>query len=1115
MSKNILIKGILLRTITSGAGGSSSGGATNPGGSTGTGISTADKTQLTANTNAIKLLKAVKHYKGTFVDVAARDTAVTTPADGDYVLVGAGPVYAEYIYDTGKWNKAGSTSSGVTLDYATGPDITKGTDAVKVINTVGLKKATDAIVTKMASAKADLGLSVVNKGGEDRVIAENRLTSLDEHGAVRDPKEEYDLVDKKYADAMSWYKGKLPNLVSDAIFTADQGGAWYTDEYRTGFANSFNYPDFGGTGDGAYFQIGLIGTGGKIIVYDAASDDQYARHWNAQGWVENHNAPQGTPEYHGWTKLLSNKDIANPTDIIYGKKNKIVDAEQLALSTRFLSVDYTIAGNNPTHAEMIAALAKLNAKDAIDYSKSFTFYMRDMPNNKLAVVFYEANGSLSGDYDHLTKGIFWYHMQGLDDHAPGGASGSSTLATQVADNTSEIQKDAALLASLKSTQQNDHSKLQTKADEIRLDFLPIWVADDLYEITSRGLLLKATGKTGSVITLELSVGGTLLSDKDAEYVVNFMASKHSMYSCIDWGVINTDAADTVVVKVGTKTYTLDPAHPQTYDTLKECAPTNKNTNIISALKMARIWSVTGTTVFDVTVMEFSTVLNGTDTLLPPSYSPTEPSSIGTKKYIDSAISALPSPGISQAQRAQLDSNTQSTANNTQSIVGVGSKITHLETSATATDLLVAANKLAIDNLKTAGVQGAPGTQGIQGVAGPAGGVGPAGANGAQGIQGLVGPSGAAGTNGAIGHDGPKGDAGTAGATGPASTTPGPKGDTGAAGTPGLKGGKGDAGSAGPIGHTGPASVTPGPKGSAGAKGDTGAVGGVGPAGGIGKTGPAGKAGTNGVVGHTGPQGLKGDRGLGVTIHGSATHAVIVAKTGAPGDVWIATDGTTKGHGFVSDGAGAGATHWTDIGSIRGDKGDAGSKGATGHTGPVSVTPGPAGGIGKTGPAGGTGAAGAPGHKGDKGDDGAKGTTGAPGHVGAAGAKGDKGDAGPKGSTGHVGAASVVAGPKGATGGVGPKGSTGAAGKPGATGHKGDIGLTGHTGAASTAVGPRGATGAAGKASVVAGPKGATGGVGGKGPKGDKGTAGGRGPTGAKGSSSMHYDTHTKILTITL
>ena len=90
----------------------------------------------------------------------------------------------------------------------------------------------------------------------------------------------------------------------------------------------------------------------------------------------------------------------------------------------------------------------------------------------------------------------------------------------------------------------------------------------------------------------------------------------------------------------------------------------------------------------------------------------------------------------------------------------------------------------------------------------------------------------------------------------------------------------------------------------------------------------------------GPTGAKGADGVGVSIKGSATIAVIQAKTGAAGDMWLVTDaGPQKGHGLVSDGKGTGASHWTDVGAIQGPEGPAG---AVGPVGPASTTPGPAG-----------------------------------------------------------------------------------------------------------------------------------------------------------------------------
>ena len=115
-------------------------------------------------------------------------------------------------------------------------------------------------------------------------------------------------------------------------------------------------------------------------------------------------------------------------------------------------------------------------------------------------------------------------------------------------------------------------------------------------------------------------------------------------------------------------------------------------------------------------------------------------------------------------------------------------------------------------------------------------------------------------------------------------------------------------------------------------GNDGAVGPQGPQGDKGDKGDASTvAGPTGIQGVQGVQGDKGDTGTGVTIKGSDTLANIQAKDGSAGDLWI--DSAT-GHGHVSDGGGSGASHWTDVGPIKGDKGDTGIQGPKGDDGAI-------------------------------------------------------------------------------------------------------------------------------------------------------------------------------------
>ncbi len=104
---------------------------------------------------------------------------------------------------------------------------------------------------------------------------------------------------------------------------------------------------------------------------------------------------------------------------------------------------------------------------------------------------------------------------------------------------------------------------------------------------------------------------------------------------------------------------------------------------------------------------------------------------------------------------------------------------------------------------------------------------------------------------------------------------------------------------------------------------------VGPQGTVGPQGVKGLDGTIGTTGVNGKDGADGKDGTGVTIKGSDTNANILTKTGAAGDMWL---DTTTGHGWVSDGGGTGASHWTDVGSIKGPQGIQGVQGIQGLKG---------------------------------------------------------------------------------------------------------------------------------------------------------------------------------------
>ena len=250
-----------------------------------------------------------------------------------------------------------------------------------------------------------------------------------------------------------------------------------------------------------------------------------------------------------------------------------------------------------------------------------------------------------------------------------------------------------------------------------------------------------------------------------------------------------------------------------------------------------------------------------------------------------------------------------------------------------------------------------------------------------------------------------------------------KGPVGATGSTGPKGADGKAGTNGAVGPTGPT-------GPAGANGHVGAKGLKG------DTGPKGLPGPAGPKGNDGSKGSDGKDGTGVTIKGSAPKADILAKHGAAGDMWLITStGADHGHGLVSNGSGAGAANWTDVGAIQGPKGSTGQVGPHGPKGDAGISWHLKGRDteavikAKTGVPGDMWIIAEPGHpkdghalgwdplnkpnpgwrdfgqfKGDKGDkgvaghagtNGAKGATGATGPAGAKGSKGDKGTRGTK------------------------------------------------------------------------------------------------------------------------
>lgn len=90
------------------------------------------------------------------------------------------------------------------------------------------------------------------------------------------------------------------------------------------------------------------------------------------------------------------------------------------------------------------------------------------------------------------------------------------------------------------------------------------------------------------------------------------------------------------------------------------------------------------------------------------------------------------------------------------------------------------------------------------------------------------------------------------------------------------------------------------------------------------TGSQGVQGIQGIQGIKGDTGLRGIQGEGIHLKGHDTTIAINGVTGSPGDIWISTTpGPEYGHGFISNGT-PGATQWTDIGPIQGNKGNDGT-----------------------------------------------------------------------------------------------------------------------------------------------------------------------------------------------
>ncbi len=269
-----------------------------------------------------------------------------------------------------------------------------------------------------------------------------------------------------------------------------------------------------------------------------------------------------------------------------------------------------------------------------------------------------------------------------------------------------------------------------------------------------------------------------------------------------------------------------------------------------------------------------------------------------------------------------------------------------------------------------------------------------------------------------------------------------------------------------------------------------------------------RQGIDGTDGMPGIQGPVGKAGHGVIIRGVDSLSHIYVRHARSGDLYICSDaGIYDGHGFVSDGKGAGQQHWTHIGRIRGNDGPVGPIGLpskiAGPQGPIGINgiqgsqgiAGPQGHIGLEGPQGVDGLQGVHGVEGPEGIQGPKGLTGTGIHV--IGIKDTSatiflitnpniGDAWIAKDTGDIWIFDSIYQPHDPAHAdwhdvghvVGPEGPIGITGKPGPTGPHGSVGVEGPTG--------------------IQGPQGLAGHIGHDGPVGPAGTQGIQGIQGSHG-----------------
>ena len=132
-------------------------------------------TKSDTNETDIVNLKKLGKYVGTFADTASRDATVTTPNTGDYCLVGTGPDFDEYIFDT-VWEHVGSSGGVVGTTVVDSLTSNSATSALSANQGMALKALIDAIVgitPAQAQAITDNTTAVATK--QDEITPTNLL----------------------------------------------------------------------------------------------------------------------------------------------------------------------------------------------------------------------------------------------------------------------------------------------------------------------------------------------------------------------------------------------------------------------------------------------------------------------------------------------------------------------------------------------------------------------------------------------------------------------------------------------------------------------------------------------------------------------------------------------------------------------------------------------------------------------------------------------------------------------------------------------------------------------------------------------------------------------------